>query len=48
MSGWMNAASASLCRDFPPHLIAGILVALTMKDTRAGLSFLLASEELER
>ncbi|XP_022624615.1 serine-protein kinase ATM [Seriola dumerili] len=33
-----------ICRDFPYNLIAGILVSLTLKDTRAGLRFLLGAE----
>lgn len=35
-------------RDFPYNLIANILVSLTLKDTRAGLKFLLVGEGVER
>lgn len=42
------AFSDFLCRDFPYNLIAKILVSLTMKDTSAGLKFLLGPEGLER
>lgn len=37
-----------VCRDFPYNLIANILVSLTLKDTRAGLKFLLGTEGVER
>ncbi|XP_042342685.1 serine-protein kinase ATM [Plectropomus leopardus] len=37
-----------ICRDFPHNLIANILVSLTLKDTRAGLKFLLGTEGVER
>ncbi|XP_057694572.1 serine-protein kinase ATM isoform X1 [Corythoichthys intestinalis] len=37
-----------ICSDFPQNLIANILVSLTLKDTRAGINFLVGSEELER
>lgn len=37
-----------LCRDFPHNLIANILVSLTLKDTRAGLKFLLGADGVER
>uniref|UniRef100_UPI003AAD459E serine-protein kinase ATM n=1 Tax=Centroberyx gerrardi TaxID=166262 RepID=UPI003AAD459E len=36
-----------ICRDFPHNLIANILVSLTLKDTRAGLMFLLDAQGLE-
>ncbi|XP_039987125.1 serine-protein kinase ATM [Xiphias gladius] len=36
-----------ICRDFPYNLIADILVSLTLKDTRAGLKFLLGAEGAE-
>nr|XP_020455917.1 serine-protein kinase ATM [Monopterus albus] len=36
-----------ICRDFPYSLIANILVSLTLKDTRAGLKFLLGAEGVE-
>ncbi|CAG6005665.1 unnamed protein product [Menidia menidia] len=36
-----------VCRDFPPNLIANILVSLTLKDTRAGLRFLLGTDGAE-
>ncbi|XP_056139019.1 serine-protein kinase ATM [Lampris incognitus] len=36
-----------VCRDFPHNLIANILVSLTLKDTRAGLMFLLGFQGLE-
>ncbi|XP_077397669.1 serine-protein kinase ATM isoform X3 [Festucalex cinctus] len=36
-----------ICSDFPHNLIANILVSLTLKDTRAGLNFLLGSEGVE-
>ncbi|KAG7226115.1 hypothetical protein INR49_018726 [Caranx melampygus] len=36
-----------ICRDFPYNLIAGILVSLTLKDSRAGLQFLLGAEGAE-
>ncbi|KAI3354414.1 hypothetical protein L3Q82_018938 [Scortum barcoo] len=36
-----------ICRDFPQNLIANILVSLTLKDTRAGLKFLLGTERVE-
>uniref|UniRef100_A0A6Q2X7D8 non-specific serine/threonine protein kinase n=1 Tax=Esox lucius TaxID=8010 RepID=A0A6Q2X7D8_ESOLU len=34
-----------ICRDFPHKLIPRILVSLTVKDTRAGMTFLLGSKE---
>ncbi|XP_077468061.1 serine-protein kinase ATM [Stigmatopora argus] len=37
-----------ICSDLPQNLIANILVSLTLKDTRAGLTFLVGSESLER
>eukprot|EP00064_Thunnus_orientalis_P011981 superscaffoldBa00001786_g12014 len=37
-----------VCRDFPHNLIANILVSLTLKDTRAGLKFLLGADGVER
>lgn len=37
-----------VCRDFPYNLIVNILVSLTLKDTRAGLKFLLGTEGVER
>ncbi|KAM7399540.1 hypothetical protein PAMP_018806 [Pampus punctatissimus] len=36
-----------ICRDFPHNLIANILVSLTLKDTRAGLKFLMAADGVE-
>ncbi|XP_067450490.1 serine-protein kinase ATM isoform X1 [Thunnus thynnus] len=36
-----------VCRDFPHNLIANILVSLTLKDTRAGLKFLLGADGVE-
>ncbi|XP_051934283.1 serine-protein kinase ATM [Hippocampus zosterae] len=36
-----------ICSDFPHNLIANILVSLTLKDTCAGLNFLLGSEGVE-
>ncbi|XP_026219215.1 serine-protein kinase ATM [Anabas testudineus] len=36
-----------ICRDFPHNLIAHILVSLTLKDTRAGLKFLLGAEGVD-
>ncbi|XP_019903465.2 serine-protein kinase ATM isoform X2 [Esox lucius] len=36
-----------ICRDFPHKLIPRILVSLTVKDTRAGMTFLLGSKALE-
>ncbi|XP_019950752.2 serine-protein kinase ATM [Paralichthys olivaceus] len=36
-----------ICRDFPYNLIADILISLTLKDTRAGLNFLLGAEGAE-
>ncbi|KAF0030872.1 hypothetical protein F2P81_017603 [Scophthalmus maximus] len=36
-----------ICRDFPSNLTADILVSLTLKDTRAGLRFLLGAEGAE-
>ncbi|XP_019720538.1 serine-protein kinase ATM [Hippocampus comes] len=36
-----------ICSDFPHNLIANILVSLTVKDTCAGLNFLLGSEGVE-
>ncbi|KAJ7995488.1 hypothetical protein DPEC_G00245090 [Dallia pectoralis] len=36
-----------ICRDFPHQLIPRILVSLTVKDTRAGMMFLLGSKGLE-
>ncbi|XP_061682550.1 serine-protein kinase ATM isoform X3 [Syngnathoides biaculeatus] len=36
-----------LCSDFSSNLIANMLVSLTLKDTRAGLNFLLGSEGVE-
>lgn len=38
--------NSSLCflRDFPHSLIASILVSLSLKDSRAGLKFLLGAE----
>lgn len=37
-----------LCRDFPHNLIANILVSLTLKDSIAGLKFLLSADGVER
>ncbi|XP_076001414.1 serine-protein kinase ATM isoform X2 [Genypterus blacodes] len=37
-----------ICRDFSYSLIANVLVSLTLKDTRAGLMFLLGTQALER
>ncbi|KAM9801505.1 serine-protein kinase ATM [Neosynchiropus ocellatus] len=37
-----------ICRDFTHNLVANILVSLTLKDTRAGLQFLLGSEDINR
>ncbi|XP_054649530.1 serine-protein kinase ATM isoform X1 [Dunckerocampus dactyliophorus] len=36
-----------ICSDFPYNIIAKILVSLTLKDTRAGLNFLLGPEGVE-
>lgn len=36
-----------ISRDFPENLIASVLVSLTLKDTRAGLKFLLGSDSVE-
>ncbi|KAM9452589.1 serine-protein kinase ATM isoform 3-T3 [Salvelinus alpinus] len=36
-----------VCRDFPHNLIPRILVPLTLKDTRAGIMFLLGAKGLE-
>ncbi|XP_061781898.1 serine-protein kinase ATM [Nerophis lumbriciformis] len=36
-----------ICSDFPHNMIANILLSLTLKDTRAGLNFLLGSEDVE-
>ncbi|XP_034724062.1 serine-protein kinase ATM [Etheostoma cragini] len=36
-----------ICRDFPFNLIANILVSLTLKDTRTGLTFLLGTKGVE-
>ncbi|GLD57106.1 serine-protein kinase ATM [Lates japonicus] len=36
-----------ICRDFPYNLIADILVSLTLKDTRAGLKFLLGDDRVQ-
>ncbi|CAB1347999.1 unnamed protein product [Coregonus sp. 'balchen'] len=36
-----------ICRDFPHNLIPRILVPLTLKDTRAGIMFLLGAKGLE-
>ncbi|XP_060928737.1 serine-protein kinase ATM isoform X1 [Limanda limanda] len=36
-----------ICRDFPYNLIADILISLTLKDTRAGLNFLLGTNGAE-
>ncbi|XP_068601356.1 serine-protein kinase ATM [Brachionichthys hirsutus] len=36
-----------ICRDFPSNLVASILVSVTLKDTRAGLKFLLGAEGAE-
>ncbi|KAM8853870.1 serine-protein kinase ATM [Synchiropus picturatus] len=36
------------CRDFTHNLAASILVSLTLKDSRAGLQFLLGSEDINR
>lgn len=36
-----------ICRDFPDNLVASVLVSVTLKDTRAGLKFLLGSEAVE-
>ncbi|XP_034023977.1 serine-protein kinase ATM isoform X2 [Thalassophryne amazonica] len=36
-----------ICRDFSLNLIAMILVSLTLKDTKAGLKFLLGTNEVE-
>ncbi|KAM4566592.1 serine-protein kinase ATM isoform 3-T3 [Odontesthes bonariensis] len=37
-----------VCRDFPHNLIESILVSLTLKDTRAGLKFLLGADGAKR
>lgn len=39
-----NTVFFVLCRDFTDSLIANILVSLTLKDTRAGLRFLLGAK----
>ncbi|KAM6946333.1 serine-protein kinase ATM [Aplochiton taeniatus] len=36
-----------ICRDFPPGLIPKILVSLTLKDTRAGMTVLLGPDGLK-
>uniref|UniRef100_A0AAY4EFS2 non-specific serine/threonine protein kinase n=1 Tax=Denticeps clupeoides TaxID=299321 RepID=A0AAY4EFS2_9TELE len=37
-----------LCRDFPQNLVSRIIVSLTLKDSRAGMVFLMGSLDLNR